>query len=74
MTVGRGDQGALGHGREGAKNTHIPKKIMGPLIGQKVRWVAAGEAHSMCLTVAGHLWCWGANSQGQLGLGDKELR
>lgn len=32
--------------------------------------VAAGDAFSVVVTADGKLWTWGANDQGQLGLGD----
>lgn len=31
--------------------------------------IAAGGAHSCALSSTGHIWCWGGNESGQLGLG-----
>lgn len=36
--------------------------------------VAAGQGHSLALREDGSLWAWGANGQGQLGLGDTRGR
>jgi alpha-tubulin suppressor-like RCC1 family protein len=43
---------------------------------EQSRWtaVAAGEAHSCAVSWTGRLWCWGRNSEGQLGAGDTEAR
>ena len=41
---------------------------------QPVRLVAAGRAHVLALTIPGQLYAWGANSRGQLGLGDLKER
>jgi E3 ubiquitin-protein ligase HERC3 len=38
--------------------------------GDKVRQVAAGGFSTCALTEAGHVYCWGRNDQGELGLGD----
>eukprot|EP01062_Namystynia_karyoxenos_P024509 TRINITY_DN19562_c0_g1_i3.p1 TRINITY_DN19562_c0_g1~~TRINITY_DN19562_c0_g1_i3.p1 ORF type:complete len:1105 (+),score=273.14 TRINITY_DN19562_c0_g1_i3:80-3316(+) len=34
--------------------------------------VAAGGGHCVAVTAAGDVWAWGANGQGQLGVGDEE--
>jgi len=45
-------------------------------IDSSVGWsrVAAGEAHRCAIDRAGALWCWGANGDGQLGVGDTDAR
>ena len=37
-------------------------------LGVRASAIAAGEFHSCALTVAGEIWCWGMNSDGQLGM------
>lgn len=37
--------------------------------GPAGRMAATGDAHSCSITVGGEIWCWGANSSGQLGIG-----
>ena len=36
--------------------------------------VACGAAHTIALTASGHIWAWGLNEHGQLGLGDTNNR
>lgn len=43
-------------------------------IGDDVREVACGEAHTCALDGDGALWCWGRNDHGQLGQGDDAPR
>ena len=34
-----------------------------------VRGIAAGAQSSMALSIGGHVFCWGCNGRGRLGLG-----
>lgn len=44
---------------------------MQALLGKKVKMVAAGANHSLCLTERGDVYSCGYNAKGQLGLGDE---
>jgi alpha-tubulin suppressor-like RCC1 family protein len=47
-------------------NQAAPRPISG---GHMFRQLASGSAHSCGLTAAGQAWCWGINSEGELGIG-----
>ena len=65
---GSNDQGQLGI-------PDAPTRALTPLpVGTPTQWKAvyAGPACSFALDNEGKLWAWGANSYGQLGVGDRE--
>lgn len=64
-TWGHGGAGQLGHGD--LQNRRDPKRLSA-LSGTGVYAVVAGELHSLALTTTSDVYCWGANSDGQLGL------
>ncbi len=64
--LGRGDRGQLGNG-EYAQSL-VPVTVRLPE-GMSIRSLATKYAHICALTTEGRLWCWGANSDGQLGDG-----
>lgn len=66
---GHGDNGRLGNGQ---KRGSLLPELLECLQGQKASFVAAGEAHSACITSTGSLYTWGAASYGRLGLGHGE--
>ena len=71
FACGRGDEGQLGRGTREHQRT--PALVPGlPSVPRRacVVMVAAGAYHSAASTSAGELLVWGANSDGQLGLGD----
>ena len=37
------------------------------ILDQEIIQIATGSAHSLALTVDGHVYCWGRNDVGQLG-------
>ncbi|HTL38517.1 MAG TPA: hypothetical protein VL326_35550 [Kofleriaceae bacterium] len=61
-TWGRGDEGALG---DGVTSRSMPTAISGNYVAA---W--AGGFHTCALDGQGMAWCWGLNSNGQLGVGD----
>eukprot|EP00602_Paraphysomonas_sp_CaronLab_P007962 CAMPEP_0185034642 /NCGR_PEP_ID=MMETSP1103-20130426/24704_1 /TAXON_ID=36769 /ORGANISM="Paraphysomonas bandaiensis, Strain Caron Lab Isolate" /LENGTH=667 /DNA_ID=CAMNT_0027571381 /DNA_START=134 /DNA_END=2137 /DNA_ORIENTATION=+ len=65
-SFGLGKFGILGHGDD--ETWQIPRQIMS-LQRQRVKQVALGKFHALCLTYNGKLYSWGRNDQGQLGRG-----
>jgi alpha-tubulin suppressor-like RCC1 family protein len=63
---GYGGTGRLGHGDRA--NRALPEWVES-LRHTNVTQVAAGGAHSLALTAAGDVLCWGEGAMGQLGLG-----
>ena len=57
-----------GNGREDSKVQLSASKVSGI---RGVVGVAAGLRHALCVTGEGDVYCWGAGSKGQLGLGKK---
>jgi alpha-tubulin suppressor-like RCC1 family protein len=57
--------GQLGNGRAYAESIMVT--ISQPIMGATS--LSAGEAHTCALTSSANVWCWGANSLGQLGDG-----
>ena len=52
----------------------MPTLVRGELEGRKVLQVAAGGAHTVCVTEDGAVFALGSNYRGQLGVGDYENR
>eukprot|EP00899_Mesostigma_viride_P002075 jgi/Mesvir1/11869/Mv00215-RA.3 len=67
-TWGDGDKGRLGHGKQDA---HLLPHRVEELAGIPLRMVACGEDHTCALSMAGRVYCWGGNTYGQLGLGNR---
>jgi alpha-tubulin suppressor-like RCC1 family protein len=64
---GDNTQGQLGQG-DFAPHAPVPQRVSLPL---KVQRLGAALFGTACVIVSdGTLWCWGANGEGQLGLGD----
>ena len=66
MAWGLNDHGQLGDGSTVDHSIPAPVFGIGP---DEVTTLAAGYGFSLALDSAGHLWAWGANEAGQLGLG-----
>jgi alpha-tubulin suppressor-like RCC1 family protein len=72
---GRGIQGRLGNGEEsGRQPSPVVVSNTGPGNPLQLTDVTAGGDHTCGLTTTGRAFCWGANSDGQLGTGDKDPR
>lgn len=63
--------GTIFRSGENAKEYYVPRRIPGL---QEVTAIACGRAHMVALRKDGTVWTWGANKNGQLGLGDTERR
>ena len=70
FTIGYNNSGQLGVGKDQKTflSTSIPQKLIGiPPIKQ----ISCGDYFSFCLSEDGELYCFGLNTDGQLGLGNK---
>ncbi|KAL4535282.1 hypothetical protein Ndes2526B_g06182 [Nannochloris sp. 'desiccata'] len=65
LTFGLNNHFQLGHSID-QEQVHIPVEV--PLPEPAIA-VAAGNFHTLCLTESGHIWAWGRNKKGELGLG-----
>ena len=63
---GRNDAGQLGVGASGGPDRPTPTAVSG---GLKFTRISAAVNHTCALTSAGAAYCWGSNSEGQLGDG-----
>eukprot|EP00741_Cyanophora_paradoxa_P009380 tig00000144_g9086.t1 len=69
FTWGSGEYGQLGHG----ENTNVfTPKLVEALSNRRVRRVACGTNHTMCLTDSGQVFTWGRGKHGRLGHGDEK--
>ena len=51
-----------------------PNLVRGSLVEERVVGVSLGFEHSGCVTESGHVYTWGNNYYGRLGLGDENNR
>ena len=71
FTWGEGKGGQLGYAlREVSACQRVPREV-GELSGVSVRNVACGRGHTVVLTYEGHVFAWGTNKSGQLGIGSR---
>jgi alpha-tubulin suppressor-like RCC1 family protein len=66
FSFGQGESGQLGHDRK--DNSWYPEEVQS-LHQKNVCEVAAGDQHSLALSVFGEVWAWGGSPFGQLGHG-----
>jgi alpha-tubulin suppressor-like RCC1 family protein len=69
---GANESGQLGTGD--TEPRMLPEQIDPDGLGREVRRISAGGAHTCARKNDGNLYCWGANSQGQLGTNDTNPR
>lgn len=73
LAAGQNDNGELGTGDRISRKVPTPVVANGmPLCG--VVAVAAGVNHTLCVTIDGALYTWGAAKKGQLGHADRHAR
>jgi alpha-tubulin suppressor-like RCC1 family protein len=77
--AGASDAGASDTGTDDAGSCDCPCATDSCVAGACVPSVTVTQIetaydHTCAIDDAARLWCWGANSQGQLGLGDRDLR
>lgn len=70
---GFGKGGRLGVDASDEKTHLTPQKVHKTLHG-KVKCVALGQDHSVCVLEGGDVWTWGSNRFGQLGCGMEQPR
>ena len=70
-SFGNNDSGRLGLNDNNIKQTNMPTLITNI---PEIRMIECGTNYSMCIDVNDHLWLFGGNYLGQLGLGDKKNR
>ncbi len=74
---GEGATGALGNGRAGSR-PELPtdRRTKPTMVTDRLRFlqIAAGYGHTCGLTTANKVYCWGDNSEGQLGDGTRTRR
>ena len=63
---GRNDDGQIG---DGSMTTPQPLPVPVTALGAGVAQVSAGQAHTCAVLEDKSVWCWGRNSDGQLGVG-----
>ena len=71
FTFGQGRFGQLGHGKE--KNTVLPRRVEGELVGNHAVQVSCGAQHTAVITSTGELFTFGAGEIGRLGHGGQVI-
>ncbi|MDR2152813.1 MAG: hypothetical protein LBO72_08330 [Helicobacteraceae bacterium] len=72
--AGNNRYGQLGLGDSGDENSRNVFTLVSSLEGRKIVAIAAGKYHSLTLDADGKVYATGRNNDGQLGLGDSDLR
>ncbi|WJX76445.1 hypothetical protein P8452_59864 [Trifolium repens] len=69
LTFGWGLHGQCG---QGDNADHLRPTVVPSLLGTKVKHIAAGLWHTLCITVNGQVYAFGGNQFGQLGTGNDQ--
>jgi hypothetical protein len=62
----QGASGQLGLGH--TRDESVPRQLQGKLSCKRVVHVSCGARHSLAIAADGHLYSWGSNEHGQLGI------
>ena len=66
FTWGENEHGQLGHGHH--NDVYLPTEVTASIIANKrVRSVASGGQHTLCISDTGWVFAWGRGTEGQLG-------
>jgi alpha-tubulin suppressor-like RCC1 family protein len=74
MCSGSNSRGQLGYDPGSVFSSPIPLPVPSLFPLNDVVAIAAGDFHTCALRVGGYVWCWGANYDGQLGIGTQTVR
>lgn len=66
---GEGEHGALGNGSTARAATPVAVSTTGALAGKTIKRIATGSDHACAVTTDNQVYCWGRNSNGELGNG-----
>ena len=66
---GEGEHGALGNGSTARAATPVAVSTTGALAGKTIKRIATGSDHACAVTTDDQVYCWGRNSNGELGNG-----
>lgn len=66
---GEGEHGALGNGSTARAATPVAVSTTGALAGKTIKRIATGSDHACAVTTDDRVYCWGRNSNGELGNG-----
>ena len=69
-TFGSNQNGKLGLGERGIKKPRVPS-LVESLAKVVINGVSCGHEHTAALSETGHVYTWGLNTQGALGVGRK---
>lgn len=70
FTFGSNQNGKLGLGEQGVRKPKTPTMVES-LASIAIREAACGHEHTVALSASGHVYTWGLNTQGALGVGRK---
>ena len=64
---GNGTHGTLGNGLTAISNVPVAVSMSGVLAGKTIKQISASDFHTCAIASDGEAYCWGGNTDGQLG-------